>query len=462
MSPEEMFMEQQGKTQTTSLQAEAAASNEEKRPWNWWKKAFGAVASDEGKDSEKGMNLEIMDAERFDAKVGKESETGIAVQTQQSIERNPPSRQEDTTLNDSRESKLPELQTKVSISASITDDSQPSTILSDSVLQTSNPDPSDTEFGESASSSWGPGGLILVDESEGKSWQTETPASTLPEKPWWSKSDEIPLEVKNSNVRKKVGLKPLQLVGSGNNSNSGDSESVSNGRAKNHHKQATPSTSLSQSPFADLLPVFEMPTRPLSLKSKVSLRKSATTKPSSPCSPVTPDSRFRPLPCDLPESPASSKRFTRNADQFDTSTIMDPLPPIISARKRSQHDIVPVVPVAKSKQAAMSDTLPRPKGTKNLGPSRAIVPPLKLDRALASPQDEWPSTPRADEMDQITSQPQRSTQLPTYTTSGKRQQHNSKSSQEVKPDPTTIRSSQPSVPKVQKPGMSITVNFHAF
>ena len=426
-------------------------------PWNWWKKA-GAVIGVGGGAEKQDMrrngqaedhSLQQQKIEQMDNRSSKEPKLAETLNQQKKDERH--------QLHSFGQAKASEnLRERRSISRC----SHPLT-LPTSATNSAAPRPlavpaQPKPLSEaSGAANWGPGELVLSDEAQHTSGNNEAASASLPETPWWSNAEDV----SDSKIsQKKTGLKPLQLA----SSVSGDGDAGSQSKSSNHHTQSnvlipkTGPSSHKQAKVEEASPLSEQPiqTPPLRIKRKSrDLVVDISKRSSPPSSPFTPTSRARPPPSDLPESPASSKRFTKNIDQINTETISNPLPGSLSARKqRSKHDIIPVVPVAKSKQAAMSDTLPKTKVRKAVEARKPTVPLMKLYHQPTSPQDDWPSTPGPDEDDDtLDGSARKPLRKPHQTTSILQQQPSMSSEGSGTRVPAHVTRHDPLLPR--KPGM---------
>lgn len=228
--------------------------------------------------------------------------------------------------------------------------------------------------GESATSDWGPGGLVL--EEDGSTWQTDTVASSKVDGSWWTKSAP---SIDSTTSKGKIPLKPLRLARSGSIASSANDGLSEAGRSNGGHSRGKKS------------PTSNHRTRPSPLSSPRQAKQKANPRNLGPPSARSPiqvqPPRSRPMPDDMPESPASSRRFTKAADQMDAFTLQE-------APKRmpkgKSDELIPLVPIAPPIAPVASE---RKAQNRRSGLVSKPGVPANASRTM---EEEWPITPVAE------------------------------------------------------------------
>lgn len=347
----------------------SSASNAAAKPWNWFKKAVRGVSPS---PEESQPPPALGDDQKQHAPFSNRSDSQVALAD---VTKDRPGAAQQQSSNSKRSSRQVARDIEEMLDdhdSSMYHDNAPAPTVDDS--------------------SWGPGGLVLDD---GPHAHAEADALANSHLPWWARPPDAAFDM-GTKTRNKMGLKPLKLVKPGQSSNSSasvasdvESDVVQHRHVKNARTRSKQEQAGSLTPRGVLMHMQPSPPGSAGSDDMYYREPQAQRQPKARSSPrhrrrdPSIDENRRPLPADIPQSPASSRRFTRGADQLDATDLAarHPMPNSNNSKshKRSQHDVVPVLPAARDKHG------------------RAPARPSRQAKASVSSINSFPTTPDSSE-----------------------------------------------------------------
>jgi hypothetical protein len=293
-----------------------SSSNNVAKPWNWFKKAVrGASATPESETSPPEILTHSVDP----AGLGKVSQVISSDETRH----RPAATQQQSSVG-----KRSSRQVAQDVKKILDEPREAPSTLAQQDTKSRNRERQTVEE-SSASETWGPGGLVLDDGADAQT--SASPAQQSQHLPWWARPPDAAFDM-GTKQRNKLGLKPLKLGKSDQSSASASnaSEAESDAGTHKHTEKTRPRIERERSGSPTPKGVVMHLSSPGSAGSQdMYYRKPAATQASeraaeasrtrAPSGEPRREENHRPLPADIPESPASNRRFTRAAEQLDVA-----------------------------------------------------------------------------------------------------------------------------------------------